>query len=346
MNNPRFKRAAFEGIRKAAGLNTASECFLDAIFPFDCTFMNLLGEGVPMAWSRMYLVLSGLALLGFFSTGCIPTKQARVAAVALTLQDVARAAAKQSEPGIVRDGSPAYLMLLDGLLEEYPTNKELLIAACQANGSYASTFLAEGRSEEAQAVYKKAKLLGFKALTAAGHGDFEKAAAGSLEDFDTFLKKFKKKDVPELFWTASAWASSIAGNPSSVESLADIPMLKATIERVLKLDEGFYHGGPHLLMGVYYAAIPSIMGGDLKKAKDHFERAFALGSDKVLMAYVFFAEYYARGAKDESLYVKTLQDVLSKPADTVPELTLANVVAKKKAKLLLDKRSEYFDAQP
>ena len=44
--------------------------------------------------------------------GCLPMKQARVGAVALTVQDVGRAAARQTSPTIVGQGMPAYLMLL------------------------------------------------------------------------------------------------------------------------------------------------------------------------------------------------------------------------------------------
>ena len=68
-----------------------------------------------------------LWLLSFFllCMACVPVKPARVAAVAYTAEDVARAAAKQSDPTIVRRGSPAYLMLIDGLIEAYPENKDL-----------------------------------------------------------------------------------------------------------------------------------------------------------------------------------------------------------------------------
>ena len=80
-----------------------------------------------------FLILIPVLLFG--ATGCIPVKQARVAAVALTLQDVAQAAGKQSDAAIVKEGTPAYLMLVDGLIEAYPDNRELLLAGCKAYAS-------------------------------------------------------------------------------------------------------------------------------------------------------------------------------------------------------------------
>ncbi len=274
--------------------------------------------------------------------GCATMKPVRVSAVALTVQDVARAAAKQSELGIVREGTPAYLMLVEGLLESYPENKDLLIAASQGYGSYASSFVAEESPAAAEALYRKAKNYGFRALSGITGQDFGKASAGKIDEFTALLQRLKKDDAPVLFWTASAWASWIASRAGSVDAMADLPMLEATMKRALELDDTFYYGGPHLLMGTYLAAKPAIMGGNPARAREHFERAFALGGDRLLMSKVLFAQYYATAVNDRALFVKTLEEVLAAPADTVPELTLGNTVARKKAKQLLEKADELF----
>jgi hypothetical protein len=128
-----------------------------------------------------------------------------------------------------------------------------------------------------------------------------------------------------------------------VEALAELPRVESMMQRVLELDEGFYYGGPHLFWGIWFASRPKIAGGDLKKAQAHFLRAFEFGKGKFLMAYVYYANVYARQTLDKDLYISTLQTVLNTPADTLPELTLLNTVAKKKAKELLDRVEEYFD---
>jgi len=286
-------------------------------------------------------LMSGVLLL---QQGCAPFKSTRVAAVAFTMQDVAKAAAKQSDLTVIREGTPAYLMLVDGMLEAYPQNTELLTAGCRAYSSYASSFLSDDQQTEAGALYRKAKLYGFRALSSSH--DFAKTASGSLDDFQSLLQKYNKSDVPALFCTANAWASWISNNMDSVEALADLAPLEATMKRLLELDDTYYYGGPHLLMGVYLAAKPKALGGNTEEAKKQFQQAFALGADKLLMSKVLYAQYYARGIKNRDLYVQTLEEVIAAPSDQVPELTLANTVAKKEARNLLDKTEEYFAEQP
>jgi hypothetical protein len=297
----------------------------------------------PFAVSACFfpLLVSGLV---FFSTGCIPVKQARVAAVALTLQDVAQAAAKQSEPTIVREGTPTYLMLVDGLIEAYPHNGELLLAGCKAYASYASMFVADDQPKQAEALYRNAKLYGFRALS--NRADFGKAAAGNLDDFKAFLQQYKKEDVPALFWTASAWAGWISSNLGNVDAVGDLPVLEATLDRVLQLDDTYYYGGPHLLMGAYLAARAPVLGGGLVESKKQFDRAFSISGNNALAGKVLFAQYYAVGVKDRKLFEGTLREVIAAPGDGAPELTLSNALAKQKARKLLDKTEEYFGGQP
>ena len=84
-------------------------------------------------------------------------------------------------------------------------------------------------------------------------------------------------------------------------------------------------------------------GGDLEKAREHFLKAIDLGHGEFLMAYVYYAKYYARQARDKDLFVSTLQKVLETPAHVPPDLTLVNTVAKKKAEELLSRVDEYFE---
>ena len=288
-----------------------------------------------------HLFVSGLLLS---ATGCFPVKQARVAAVALTLQDVAQAAGRQTDANIIREGTPAYLMLVDGLIEAYPDNPELLLAGCRAYASYASLFVAEDHPTEAEALYLTAKRYGFRALSE--RADFGQAASGNLDEFKTFLQRYRKKDAPTLFWTASAWAGWISSNLGNVEAVGDLPALEATLERTLHLDDSYYYGGPHLLMGVYLAARSPVFGGGLAASQKHFERALALSGNKALAGKVMFAEYYAVGTKDRQLFETTLREVVSAPASEVPELTLSNALAKEKARKLLDKTEKFFGSQP
>ena len=61
-----------------------------------------------------------------------------VISVGSLLEDVAKASSKQSDLRLIREGMPAYLMLIDGMIEAWPGNDRLLIAAAQGYSSYAS----------------------------------------------------------------------------------------------------------------------------------------------------------------------------------------------------------------
>jgi len=60
------------------------------------------------------------------------------------------------------------------------------------------------------------------------------------------------------------------------------------------------------------------------------------------MTPVYYADVYCRKAMDRECFTRTLQSVLAAPADAVPELTLLNTVARRKAQALLDHADDTF----
>ena len=283
-----------------------------------------------------------LVLFLFFLSlpACLPYKKLTVGSAATLVEEVAKSSYKQSDLKMIREGTPAYLMLMDGMIEAWPDNAQLLIAASQGYASFATVFVEDQDKEYAKLLLGKGKQYALRSLELRG---LKEPLQKPLDDFKEGLKGLGKREVPYIFWSATCWASWISLNLDSVEALAELPRVESMMQRVLELDEGFYYGGPHLFMGIWFASRPKIAGGDLKKAQAHFLKAFEFGKGKFLMAYVYYANTYARQTLDRDLYMSTLQTVLKAPADTLPELTLLNTVAKKKAKELLDRIEEYFE---
>lgn len=279
-----------------------------------------------------------LFFLATFPSGCT-NKTMTVGAAASLLEDVAEASYKQSDLRVVKEGMPAYLLLLDGMVEALPNNERLLISAAQGYASYASAFVEDNDKEYAIALYARAKGYALRALE---RRDFKDPLSSNFDDFEKNLAQMDEDDVPYLFWSASCWGSWIALNMGSMEALAELPRVELMMNRVLVLDESFYYGGPHLFMGILQSARPKIAGGDLPKARKHFLKAIELGKGKFLMAYIYYADNYARKAFDKELFVATLNEALKTPVNIVPELTLMNSVAHKRAKTMLDQIDEYF----
>ena len=50
-------------------------------------------------------------------SACLPNKKLTVGATATLLEEIARASYRQSDLRIIREGMPAYLMLIDGMIQ-------------------------------------------------------------------------------------------------------------------------------------------------------------------------------------------------------------------------------------
>ncbi len=284
----------------------------------------------------IFLFLCLLLLL----SACLPNKKLTVGATGMLLEEIAKASSRQSALRILREGTPAYLMLVDGMIQALPENEQLLMAGAQSYSSFASLFVEDQDKEYAILLYERGKQYALRSLEMRG---FKDPLQRPFDDFKEGLKRLGKKEVPYLFWAATCWVNWIRLNLDSMEAMSELPRVEAMMKRALELDEGFYYGGPHLFMGIWFASRPKIAGGNLKKAQEHFLKALQLGQGKFLMAYVYYATYYARKTMDKDLFTSTLQKVLETPADTSPDLVLVNTVAKRKAKELLDHTEEYFE---
>ena len=262
-----------------------------------------------------------------------------VGSTATLLEDVANSANKQSDLRVVREGMPAYLMLIDGMVEAVPDNDRLLITAAQAYASFASAFIEEADAEYARALYVKAKTYALRALELRG---LKNPVSKPFEAFEQALNRLDRDDVPYMFWTATCWGSWIRLSLGSMAAVAELPRVEALMKRVLMLDEEFYFGGPHLFMGIWFASRPKIAGGDLTRAQHHFQKALEFSRGTFLMTQVYYADQYARKTFDRKLFVATLQNVLETPVDTIPQLTLLNTVAHNKAKEMLEQVDTYF----
>jgi hypothetical protein len=292
-----------------------------------------------MQTPRFLIWIILLCLLIVFPTNCATQKKITVGATALLLEDIAKSAYKQSDTRVIREGMPAYLLLMDGMVEAWPNNEKLLIAAAQGYATFAGAFIQDQDKAYAITLYARAKDYALRSLE---HRGLKDPVSRSFDDFEAGVNNMDKDDVTFMFWAATCWGSWIQLNMGSMEAMAELPRVVSLMKRVLELDEGYYYGGPHLFMGLWYGSRPKMAGGDLNLAREHFLKAIELGQGKFLMAYILYAENYAKKTFDKDLYISILENVQGTPADIVPELTLLNTVAHHKAKELLAEADEYF----
>ncbi len=247
---------------------------------------------------------------------------------------------RETDLELARAAIPANLKLIEGLIQELPGNAGLRLQAAQGFYGYAYGFVEDEDSRRASGLYRRGWEHARRALQASGfRGDI---TALSTDELRRQLGDLGRGAVPALFWTASCWAKWIDMNRNDPARIADMGKAAALMERVLDLDENYYHGGAHLFFGVYYGARPPMLGGDFERSARHFEKARALTHGKLLLVDMLQAEYLAHQQLDRKQFHERLIAVVNAPPDIYPEMALVNAIAQQKAARLLAKEEEWF----
>lgn len=247
---------------------------------------------------------------------------------------------EESDLVFAKESAPANLILLEGLIKGDPENSKLLISASRGFSSYTLAFIEDEDKERASLFYNRGKEYGLRILLK--NKQFNEVFKKDIEIFKKSLQTFKKDDVPSLFWTGFAWGNWINLNLDMPEALIDLPKVESIMNRVMELDESYYYGSVHLFFGVSYGFRSAMLGGNLEKSKEHFDKVIKISGGKFLIGYFYKAKYYAVSVQDKELFESLLNKVISSPSDILPEQRLVNEVAKEKAKVLLAKMDEYF----
>jgi len=253
--------------------------------------------------------------------------------------NLSQAIQNQNDPDTVRQGAPAYLIMIDSFIQGSPDDVDLLVAGSALYGSYAGAFATEEP--------ERAKRLTEKSLQYALHAFCIKRprlctiSELYFPEFEKALQKTEKQDLTVLNAWGVAWAGWIQSRADDWVAIAEIPKIKAIMLRVVELDPTWDNGNAQLYLAVLNAFLPAAMGGKPDLAKEYFEQAIKLSDGKNLMAKTLYARYYARMVFNQELHDKLLNEVLASPAAS-PGLTLINTLAQEQARQLLDGSSEFF----
>ncbi len=246
--------------------------------------------------------------------------------------------ANQDDLKTVADGMPAYLILIDGLIDSSPTDVALLMAGAKLYGAYGPVFAKD--KDRVLKMTAKTRNYGTRALCLSAPPTCGMAKL-PYDEFIARLARVKKKHVPVLYVYATAWAGWIQPRSQDWNAIADLAKVKAALKHVIKLDESYDHGGAHLYMGVLSSLLPPALGGKPKLAKAYFERAITLSEGHNLMVKVYYAQVFARMVFDRKLHDSLLNQVLK--ADVYhPGFVLSNTIAQQEARKLLNSAEEYF----
>jgi hypothetical protein len=247
---------------------------------------------------------------------------------------------EESDLIIAEQALASDIKLLEGMIKGDPGNEHLLLLTSQALAGYALAFAEDESPERAKNLYLRARDYGLRILREDNR--FAESESRSLDGFRQVVNDVSIKKIDALFWSAFAWAGWINLSLSDPQSFIDLPKVEIMMQRVLDLDETYFHGAVHLFFGSIWGIKPIMIGGDPEKAKKHFERNIKLTRGKFLLTYVYYIKYVAIKTLDEALFDQMVDYIMKTPADVLPEFQLLNMVAKKKAEFLVKKRADYF----
>lgn len=259
-------------------------------------------------------------------------------AMAGLARDLTAGVLGQDDPATVAEGLPAYLLLLDGLLEGDPRNDALLLAASRLYGAYAGGFVddAERRKRLARKSLdyaRRATCVREPAFCAVLDGDYER--------FDAAVAGLDTAQLDLAYALGSAWAGVVQAESDDLDRIAELPKIETLFRRIVALDRAHDHGGALMVLGVLSSLRPEGLGGDPAAGKAAFEAAIEVSGGNNQMARVLYAEYYARLTFDRALHDRLLGEALAADPRS-PGLTLVNVLAQRRARALLESGRDYF----
>lgn len=244
----------------------------------------------------------------------------------------------QDDPETVRDGAPAYLLLLDSFIAGSPDNPTMLAAAAELYAAYGVIFVEE--HQRADRLTQRALTYGQQSLCASN-----KSACGiqelGFQDFESALAKLDKKDAASLFTYGLTSLAYIKIHSDEWGAMTKLPNAEAAFKRVQVLDPQYQVVQVEHFLAVLNTFRPPALGGNFEAGKEHFERALALSDGKDLSIDVDYARYYARMLYDRELHDQLLNGVMS--AEPIQNgYTLFNTLAQREAQELLDSADDYF----
>ena len=290
------------------------------------------------------VVLVMLVLLG----GC-SLKSRAIDTLADVLGEGEAVYLSDEDPELIAAALPFNMKTMETLLETNPNHRGLLLTATKSFILYTYAFVEPVAREleytefdEAEAVrlraarlYRRAYRYGIRGLEVEHPGIGERLSASP----DEVAQGLTLEDVPLTVWTAAALGGAIGVAIDDPESTADIAVVGALLERALSLDEDFESGTIHEFLFSYEAGR---LGGDMEKARMHYDRALALGPSKKPSIWLSWAESVSVAQQNRSEFLELVEQVLEFDVSAYPENRLLNILAQRRARWLQDTVDELF----
>ncbi len=258
-----------------------------------------------------------------------------------------------NDPELVGDALPFALKLYESLLASIPKHDGLRLSTGSLYVMYANAFIQTPADmtprhevEAKEALLHRAKNLYFRgrdillvALERKNPALRDQLKARKYKDA---VAPFGPKDIPFLYWAAVGWVGAFAADPFDMKQLTALPEAGALMERVVELDPDYGQGAIDVFYILYYGSLPDYMGGDLGKARTHFEKALATVAEGDTSPLLAMATTVCVKEQKSDEFRALLEKILKVDTDKYPDNRLINTLNQRKARWLLENIDDYF----
>jgi predicted anti-sigma-YlaC factor YlaD len=249
--------------------------------------------------------------------------------------------ASDNDPDLIWDAMPFTLKAMEIILVQDPSNVNIQLALASGYIQYAHGHLAQKAEMiedvdyyNSQHLWKRTHNLSLRGRDyALAILDFKYPNFKNNIKIDTktTLNQTSVEDVPALYWAATGWTGAIVADKTDVESLAELPVATAIMEKVLKLNPNYNDGAVHEFFIAYEAGRPNSSEKSIKKAESHFKEAIICTNGKKASPYIIYAESVAVNKQDLLLFKRLLNDALAINPNEVKKWRLSNTIAHERA---------------
>ncbi len=292
--------------------------------------------------------------LALSSFGC-SSKRMMVRTAKTILPDALAAFNDEPDWELARAAGFSNLKLLETLHRGSPQDQEILVTLAQAFGGVALAFLEEDmdalrggdpmRFDEARkraaSFYVRGQAYAGQALELR-HPGLLGQLGGPADAWAQTLERLSARDVPALFWYAFNQACGLWLNRDDPAVLREVPLNRKLAMRLVELDEGYFFGGPLLLLGISDAHLPIMLGGSLEQSARRFRQASDLSGGRFLLVRVLYAQHCVAAQGNRELFDQELKAVLDAPPDILPGYRLFTTLAQRRARRLAERADELF----
>ncbi len=259
----------------------------------------------------------------------------------------------EDDPELVGDALPFALKLYESLLDEVKDNPRLWLATGSGFIMYANAYiqtpadmLPDTEVDKKNRMTSRARKLYIRGRDYVLQG-IEVMYPGFTASLDgdayrSRLDGMKQEDVPYLYWGAAGWMAAYASDPFDVNIGVGVKKAAAMMEAALRLNEAYNDGAIHDFFILYYGSLPQSMGGSEEKARYHFKKAVELSRGLTASPYVALASTVSVGSQNGKEFTELLNRALAIDVSKKTGNRLANIIAQRKARWLLDHKDDKF----